>query len=135
MKRRPATSRRGQRPGWEPTTIPPLEIDDGVETWSIRELLTASELRVEGGIMRHCVGSYASACRTRRTSIWSMRVERGEGQRRELTIEVLPDTKTIRQAKGKFNAPPSPVASRVLLLWPKVAGLRLNSSVGITSDP
>jgi hypothetical protein len=123
-----------QRPGWEPTTIQPLEFNDGAATWSICELLTASELRVEGGIMRHCVGSYVSACRSRRTSIWSMRVDRGQTQRRELTIEVVPETKTIRQANGKFNAPPSSVASRLLLLWAKQAGLKFDSSVSVGSD-
>ncbi len=122
-----------QRPAWEPTTIQPLEVSDGGDTWSIRELLTASELQVEGGIMRHCVGGYTSACRSRRTSIWSLRVDRGQTQQRELTIEVLPETRTIRQAKGRYNTPPSPVASRLLLLWAKQAGLKLDSSVCVSS--
>jgi hypothetical protein len=123
-----------QTPAWEPTTIRPLQVSDDGETWTIHELLNPSELRVEGGIMRHCVGSYVSACRTRRTSIWSLRVARGQTQRRELTIEVVPETKTIRQAKGRFNAPPSPIARRMLLLWANRAGLKVDSSVSVAFD-
>jgi len=116
-------------PTWEPTTIPPLQVSNGLETWSVRELLTAGELQVEGGMMRHCVGSYVSACRIRRSSIWSMRVERGPIQKRVLTIEVLPATMTIRQAKGRRNAPPTPTARQMLLLWAKRSGLRFADSV------
>ena len=114
---------------WEPTTIEPFQLEDGSEVWSVRELLTAGELQAEGGIMRHCVGSYVSACRHRRTSIWSMRVEQGEVQKRVLTIEVLPATMTIRQAQGRRNAPPTPAARRLLLLWAKRSGLRFADSV------
>jgi len=114
-----------------PTPIEPFQLHDGVQTWSVRELLTASELRTEGGIMRHCVGSYVSACRLRRRSIWSMRIEDGEAPKRVLTIEILPATRTIRQARGKSNAPPCHAARRVLHLWAKQAGLKFDDSVGV----
>jgi hypothetical protein len=126
-------AREGRELSWAPTPIEPFRLHDGVQTWSVRELLTASELRAEGGIMRHCVGSYVSACRLRRTSIWSMRIENGEAPKRVLTIEILPATRTIRQAKGKSNAPPCHTASRVLLLWAKHAGLKFDESVDIAA--
>jgi len=117
---------------WKPTAIEPFQMIDGVSTWTVRELLSANDLRIEGGILRHCVGSYVAACRQRRTSIWSMRVEHDEVQKRVLTIEVLPATRTIRQAKGKSNSTPSHAAMRVLTLWAKRAGLKFDDDcVGI----
>src|SRR5205807_736509 len=71
--------------------------------WTIKELLTSQELLAEGQAMRHCVASYTQECAKRRTTIWSLRVENEEGQRRVLTIEVDPKTRTICQVRGKRN--------------------------------
>ena len=45
---------------------------------AIGELLTAKELQVEGGIMRHCVATYIHRCAHLRTSIWSMKVHHNQ---------------------------------------------------------
>lgn len=92
-----------------------VERDD--EVWTIEELLTPEDLRIEGSIMRHCVGSYVRACRHLRSSIWSMRVRQGQSRKRVLTIEVKPNIKTIWQAKGKLNSEPSQEARQLLELW------------------
>ena len=111
-------------PCWERTPIRPFRhIQDGA-IWTIDELLTDRELRVEGGIMQHCVAKYIPDCARRKTSIWSMRVQSGSRRKRELTIEVLPHTNTIQQARGKRNAPPTEFAQELLDRWADQAGLK-----------
>lgn len=108
---------------WTPIGIRSFLFHDGHRQWSIEELLSAKELEIEGGIMEHCVASYRSVCASRRTSIWSMKVEEGDVRKRVLTIEVAPQTKTIWQAKGKRNAPPTGEVSTVLRRWAQQEGL------------
>src|SRR5262249_30474269 len=95
---------------WTPTPIGAFPHPEGDTLWSIEELLSDRELRVEGGIMQHCVARYIHDCARRRTSIWSMKAQQGATRRRVLTIEVLPECRTIWQARGKKNAPPSDAA-------------------------
>lgn len=114
---------------WVPMQVEPFVLRAGDQCWTIRELLTPSELQIEGGIMRHCVGRYVSACRHRRTSIWSMRVETKEVQKRVLTIEVQPKTRLICQAKGRANTAPCPISHRILQLWAVQAGLQIDGSI------
>ena len=104
-------------PSWERTTIRPLRYAEGDLLWTIDELLSDKELRVEGGIMRHCVATYIHDCRRRRTSIWSLKLKQGEHCKRLLTIEVDPKTRTIWQAKGKRNSPPTEKAKELLHRW------------------
>jgi len=108
---------------WQATNISGFERHDGNRIWKIEELLSDQELRVEGGIMRHCVGGYINACKSRRSSIWSMQVVEANRHKRVLTIEVLPETKQINQAKGKRNASPSDEAVVMLRHWANQEGL------------
>jgi hypothetical protein len=109
---------------WERTAIQPFRHTTAEGLWTIDELLTEKELRVEGGIMRHCVASYISACARRRTSIWSLKLHREEHRERVATIEVVPQTRIIWQAKGRQNAPPSPSAMDVVQRWAGQEGLK-----------
>ena len=102
---------------WEPTPIGTFDYQGNDAVWTIRELLTDRELRVEGDNMHHCVADYIEACATRKTSIWSMRVLRGDERRRVMTIEVEPESKTIWQAQGKRNARPNSAAQEILQKW------------------
>jgi len=111
---------------WTPTPIGAFVHREGDTLWSIEELLNDGELRVEGGIMQHCVAQYIHDCARRRTSIWSMKVQQGTTRRRVLTIEVLPETKIILQAKGKRNAPASVTARKILKRWAKQEGLKID---------
>ena len=77
--------------------------------------------------MQHCVASYIHVCARRQTSIWSMQVQQGETRKHTLTIEVLPESRSIRQAKGKRNAPPSEVAKAMLKRWAAQEGLRFQN--------
>lgn len=116
-------------PGWERTNIGPFRQAQGDLLWTIDELLSDRELRVEGGIMKHCVATYIHDCACRRTSIWSMKIQQGERRQRVLTVEVLPGTKMIWQAKGKLDAPPSEAAELILHRWADQEGLRFRKMV------
>ncbi len=94
------------------------------DTWTVEELLSFDELFVEGGIMKHCVATYANSCRRNRSSIWSIKVRIGDQRRRVLTVEVIPNEKIIWQAKGRRNSSPSQEAERVLQLWANRERLR-----------
>jgi hypothetical protein len=108
---------------WERSPIRPFRhVQDGA-IWTIDELRSDQELRVEGGIMQHCVADYSHDCARRRTSIWSMKVQRGSRRKRELTIEVRPQTKTIYEALGKRNSPPTAVTQELLDRWAHQEGL------------
>jgi hypothetical protein len=108
---------------WERTPIRPFRhVRDGA-IWTIDELLSDRELRVEGGIMQHCVADYSHDCARRRTTIWSMKVQRDSRRERELTIEVRPQTKTIYEALGKRNSPPTAVTQELLDRWAHQEGL------------
>ena len=89
----------------------------GIRAWTIRELLDSNELTAEGKVMRQCVGTYANRCSKRISSIWSMMCHSRLGQEHVLTIETDPSTRTIVQAKGKGNTPPSPDARKIMQKW------------------
>ena len=73
--------------------------------------------------MRHCVASYAGSCARRATSIWSMTLESHEGVSRVLTIEVRLATKTICQARGRYNQRPTEKARNIMKRWAAQEGL------------
>ena len=79
--------------------------------------------------MRHCVGNYGSRCSKRVSSIWSMIRHSRLGQEHVLTIEIDPSTRTIVQAKGKRNSPPSPEARRIMFKWAATKHLTVAESV------
>lgn len=114
---------------WPRTTIRSFRQFINGKFWTIDELLTDKELRVEGGILQHCVADYVKLCARRDTSIWSLKVHEGDSHRRILTIEVIPETKLIRQAKGKRNAPPTAPVAEVLRAWAEQEGLRFVKTV------
>lgn len=113
---------------WKRTGIRPFRHSNGERTWTIDELLSARELFVEGGIMRHCVYRYLWLCARRQTTIWSMKVEQGGRRRRVVTIEVRPETKVIQQIKGPRNAPPKEVEQLLVEKWAQDEGLQFASS-------
>jgi len=114
-------------PSWTPSPIRPFRCETGDTLWTIDELLTDRELRIEGSIMQHCVATYISDCARRATSIWSMKMQQGERRRRALTIEVLPNSRIVWQAKGKKNSDPSEFAGEILRRWADQEGLQLRA--------
>mgnify|MGYP001951603087 FL=1 len=99
------------------------------KVWTIEELLTDNALLIEGRTMQHCVATYIHRCARRKTSIWSMKVKDGERKKRALTIEVLPYTKTIVQAKGRRNAVPCDFAKVMLRQWAAQEGLKITETI------
>lgn len=118
-----------ESPKWKRADIAPFRQMSGESLWTIDELLSDRELRIEGSIMRHCVATYIRDCARRKTTIWSMKIQQGNRRRRELTIEVNPESRRILQAKGKGNATPSQSAVRVLSEWAAKENLVLRNSV------
>jgi hypothetical protein len=97
----------------------------GMRSWSIRELLSSAELRAEGSAMHHCVASYTDLCRSGLASIWSMMVEDHNGRRRVLTIDIIPISKTVVEARRCCNADPNPKDREILERWAQQEGLKL----------
>ena len=108
---------------WDPSGLAEFEWVEGSEKsdtqkrWRIHELLSTNALFEEGRTMRHCVGSYAASCASGRTSIWTMRMDDGQQERRVLTIDVRACDRTIVEARGRFNAAPTEKSMMVLRRW------------------
>lgn len=115
-------------PKWPGTSIGAFRHTVGDTLWTIDELLSDRELRIEGGIMKHCVATYIQECARRETSIWSMKMQQGERRKRTLTIEVLPYSRVIWEVKGKQNASPDQTTTDILKRWAAQEGLRLRES-------
>jgi len=90
-------------------------------TWTMRELLTARDIRAEGTAMRHCVFTYAIDVEEKRCSLWSLRRD----DRRMLTVEVDTADKQIVEAKGKCDRDPEPREIRMLKHWAAKNGLSI----------
>lgn len=91
--------------------------------WTVRELCSTAELTAEGRALRHCVSTYAAACRAGGTSIWSLRVESAAGMRRAVTVEVDLRRRLVRQARGSCNAQPRKHEMDLLRRWAAAASL------------
>ena len=94
-----------------------------MRVWTIRELLSSRQLRIEGRAMHHCVADYVRLCVRAAGTIWSMAVEDGDGRRRVLTIEVDSATKEVVQASRSCNVEPNPKDREILGRWAKNEGL------------
>jgi hypothetical protein len=125
-----ARDRRTPDLSWGPSGFASLAIEEasGGEKWAfaIVELLTAEDLRQEGGAMQHCVASYASFCASRRTSIWSLRKRIEAGREIRLaTIEVNNVQRTIVQVRRRWNRLPTDRELSLLERWGEAGGPRL----------
>ncbi len=114
---------------WKRSKIRSFRLEEDDAAWTIDELLTPREVRNEGRIMQHCVSDYISACEQGKTTLWSMKCQKGEQKRRALTIEVAPKSKVILQASGKQNCSPSVKVSEILNRWVKQEGLMYEAMV------
>lgn len=73
--------------------------------YTIQKLTTKPQLDAEGDVMQHCVGGYCDAVKHGRAVIYSLRDTKG---RPHVTIEYDPDSKFVKQIKGKQNDEPAP---------------------------
>lgn len=76
--------------------------DDG---WTVQRLVDPEQLKVEGEVMQHCVGTYCPTVASGETIIYSLRDPAGKPH---VTMEMRPGFKRFIQVQGKQNAPPLP---------------------------
>jgi len=89
-----------------------------VKKYRLFELCSSKELIVEGKKMNHCVASYARSCCVKVTSIFTLRCTSFlKGEETLATIEVDTRSKTIVQAKARFNKPISAAAKKIMKDW------------------
>lgn len=116
---------------WESCGINGYEKIEGegssCRVFNITELTNTKQLKEEGNAMHHCVYSYAGSCACGRTAIYSMTMTNSSGSERMLTIEVIPQTRTIIQARKKYNAACSALDSRIMHGWATKEGLKFAS--------
>jgi hypothetical protein len=120
---------------WKSSEINGLSLIEGhaqsnnMRRWTITELLNRDALVNDGRAMRHCIATYARSCADGHSSVWSMQCENAEGLERVLTIEVRPSSRMVMEARGKFNAAPTPQSMRILRQWTEKEGLSLATYV------
>lgn len=85
--------------------------------WQMMELTDSAQLRREGAALHHCVASYSDRCCRGISSIWSLRLWRGENLRHVLTVEVDPRRRAVIQARGRANRAASGKSLRLLQDW------------------
>lgn len=93
---------------------------DGAERprrWQLMELTNSEQLRREGQALHHCVASYTGACCRGISSIWSLRLWKGEKARHLLTVEVDLKRRAVIQARGLANRPASGKLRQILHGW------------------
>jgi hypothetical protein len=125
---------------WERSGITPFRFletfPDGAELeWSVVELLNSSALRAEAGAMHHCVYSYTDRCLRRISSIWSLRAQTPNGEKRVATIEINPKTKAIVQVRANSNRRPGERSRALIRQWAEIAGLNWVSAEPERNDP
>ena len=109
---------------WPPSPFEPFLLEEPIrgdsekpERWQLMELTSSSQLRSEGSALRHCVASYAGRCYRGSSSIWSLRLWRGEKVRPVLTIEIDSRRRAVVQARGYANRAASGKPLRLLTDW------------------
>ncbi len=130
---------RGGLLQWSRLGIPDFELVEGkresrnMRVWRVIELLSSRELEEEGRNLGHCVATYASSCRNRVSSVWSVRRETATGVTRLLTVELDVKRREIVQVRGLRNRLPDAREMAVLARWAREAGLTVAAWVG--SEP
>lgn len=103
--------------------------EDADRDWTIHELLDSGTLHAEGRALQHCVYTYAKRCQRGETTIWSLRLQIGDQEKRMVTIEVDPRRRAIVQARAKRNLRPGGRSLEIIRQWASWAGLDLDLQV------
>lgn len=100
--------------------------DDNKNTYKITQILRSCDLKNEGRVLKHCVGSYSSSCASGRCSIWSLTKSSNTSFDTKLvTIEVSRD-KTIPQIRGKLNRLPNNEEIKIINMWSDKENLKIS---------
>ncbi|NQV24257.1 MAG: PcfJ domain-containing protein [Rhodopirellula sp.] len=81
--------------------------------WTVTELPSGQRLAEEGALFSHCVGSYAGRCVAGSSAIFSLACD----DTRCLTIEVEPQTRRVRQARGARNRAATANEVQIINAW------------------
>ena len=111
---------------WQPSGFQTTTFRQNETEWTFVELLDSLQLRVEGGKMRHCVGRYAGACLSGRSSIWSLRKSVDSVEQPVVTIEVWRQCRRIVQMKARRNAEPTEGSTALIRRWAKLNDLQMD---------
>lgn len=103
---------------WERVFEPFMVEHDGIP-YEMDEITSAKGLVAEGRALKHCVGSYANRCANGHSRILSLKIN-GE---RCITVEVNPRTRTVVQAKGKYNRDTKNHEFKFMTAWAQSFGL------------
>ncbi len=113
--------------GWNSCGLEGYKVENKEEVIMLEELLGSKLLMSEGRMMKHCVGSYVSYCKTGRSAIFSMRRYLcGALKETMATIEVSIVTKRVVQARGRLNAKISTETKKHLDIWAGNQGLMVS---------
>ena len=105
---RPWSCHSWPRHGWDWQPI-----DAALDGWRFVELTSGEELFREGQAMRHCVAGYASRCAAGQSAIVSVRFK----DARRITVEIIPATGQVVQARGACNRPADHEEQRMIRHW------------------
>ncbi|WP_337044871.1 PcfJ domain-containing protein [Emticicia sp. 17c] len=107
---------------WKPAFFQPFEIAEENEVhYKMIELLSDKELVAEGMKMNNCVATYTRHCVKGKSSIVSLRkYQFGSEVERMATIDIELSSKSIVQAKARFNGPINSKATELLTQWAKI---------------
>lgn len=129
-------TRRKQELRWTKSMIKDVEFVFGTDykekVYTFTELLTTTQLTVEGTAMHHCVASYDTACLNGRSAIFSLTTLTHETKPMRLaTIEVALGSRQIVQIKGKYNAKVETSTMELINRWAMQENLSFSKWVGI----
>ena len=97
------------------SSVLPMEIKQADHHYKIIELTDENQLNREGAVMNHCVGGYTYKCTDEASSIWSLREYINGSWYSLVTIEL--EGSQIVQARGPFNATPTPEQRKLIRAW------------------
>lgn len=111
---------------WEPSGITDFLKEEksggSIGIWTVTEMTNSTELNKDSRSLHHCVSSYAFSCMQKRCTIFSIKFN----NERVATIEVIPQSKSIVQARQKYNAPLEPRTRQIMTEWASNAGLKIS---------
>ncbi|MCU0438756.1 MAG: PcfJ domain-containing protein [Raineya sp.] len=97
--------------------------------YEIQELLSTNELKTEGAKQKHCVASYETRCYKGQCAIFTLKSEEFGMIETLITLEVDLNSKTIVQARGKYNRAMQPKEKHLVMLWAQNENLKVSKWV------
>jgi len=100
-----------------------------VRIYEIQELLSTNELKAEGAKQKHCVASYDTRCHKGQCAIFTLKSEEFGMMETLITLEIDLNSKTIVQARGKYNRTMQPKEKHLVTMWAQNENLKISKWV------